>query len=146
MAYRDAHELWINLQDKYDVSNIIEDDCTPSTSRRDELSTYSTSPICGKTQSNEMVSSDRFCNDGSELIIDDYLPLDHCNDLSLDLNTSSTIHALHDRVDSPCISYGNCLPKSHDDMLALSCCHDTNTCVSSSSIFSNNVEIGRAHV
>ena len=47
MSFRNAHELWTKLQDKYDVSNIIEDDCIPSTSDRDELS--STSPTCCKT-------------------------------------------------------------------------------------------------
>ena len=29
MPYRNAHELWTKLQDKYDVSNTIEDDCLP---------------------------------------------------------------------------------------------------------------------
>jgi hypothetical protein len=42
------------IQEKYDVSNIIEDDFIPSTSDRDELS--STLPMCGKTQGNKMVS------------------------------------------------------------------------------------------
>ena len=32
MPFRNAHELWTKLQDKYEVSNIIEDDCCPSTS------------------------------------------------------------------------------------------------------------------
>jgi hypothetical protein len=36
------------------VSNIIEDDCIPSTYDRDELS--STLPMYGKTQGNKMVS------------------------------------------------------------------------------------------
>ena len=61
MPFRNAHELWTKLRDKYDVSNIIEDDCPPSTSGRDEFSTSSTSPTCGKPQSNAMVSSDRYC-------------------------------------------------------------------------------------
>ena len=36
MPFRNAHELWTKLQDKYDVSKIDEDDCSPSTSGRDE--------------------------------------------------------------------------------------------------------------
>ena len=103
MPFRNAHDLWTKLQDKYDVSNIIEDDCSPSTSGRDEFSTSSTSPTCGKPQPNEMVSSARLCNNDSKLTIDDSLPQHCCNDLPLDLNTSSTVHALHACVDSPCI-------------------------------------------
>ena len=68
MPLRDAHDLWTKLQDKYGVSNSIEDDCSPSTSGRDEFSSSSTSPKCGKPQTNVMVSSDRFCNIDSELI------------------------------------------------------------------------------
>ena len=44
MPFRNAHELWTKLQDKYEVSNTIEDDCSPSTSGRDEFSSSSTSP------------------------------------------------------------------------------------------------------
>ena len=54
MPLRNAHELWTKLQDKYGVSNSIEDDCSPSTSGRDEFSTSSTSPKCGKPQANVM--------------------------------------------------------------------------------------------
>ena len=46
MPLRNAHDLWTKLQDKYGASNIVEDDCSPSTSGRDELSTSSTSPTC----------------------------------------------------------------------------------------------------
>ena len=53
MPFRSAHDLWTKLQDKYDESKIIEDDCIPSTSDRDELSSSSTSPKCGKTQGND---------------------------------------------------------------------------------------------
>ena len=42
MPFWNAHDLWTKLQDKYEVSNIIEDDCYPSTSCRDELTYYST--------------------------------------------------------------------------------------------------------
>ena len=66
--------------------------------------------------------------------------LSYCNDLSLDLNTSSTKNDLHACVDSPCISSKNCLYKSHDDMHALSCCHDKNACVPSNPCIINNVE------
>jgi hypothetical protein len=66
------------------VSNIIEDDCIPSTSDRDELS--STLPMCGKTQGNDMVSADDYCN------VDSKLTCDECVSLSLGLNTSSTIN------------------------------------------------------
>ncbi|KAK1678288.1 hypothetical protein QYE76_039136 [Lolium multiflorum] len=50
MPFGSSHELWTKLQDKYDVSNIIEDDCIASTSGRDEFSSSSTSPKCVKTQ------------------------------------------------------------------------------------------------
>jgi hypothetical protein len=47
MPFRSAHEFWTKIQDKYNMSNKIEDDCIPSTSGRDELS--STSLKCSKT-------------------------------------------------------------------------------------------------
>ena len=146
--FRNAHELWTKLQDKYDASKSSGDDCSPSTSGRDEFSTLSTSPTRGKPQRNAMVSSDKYCNDDSELIVDNS-PLSYCNDLSLDLNTSSTKNDLHACVDSPCISSKNSLYKSHDDMHALSCCHDKNACVPSNPCIINNEEetqfsIGRA--
>ena len=55
MPYRNAHEMWTKLQDKYDVSKIDEDDCSPSTSGRNEYecSFYSTSPTCDLSQGNE---------------------------------------------------------------------------------------------
>ena len=49
MPCQNAHEIWTKLQDKYDVSNIVEDDCIASTSGHDEFSSPSTSPKCGKT-------------------------------------------------------------------------------------------------
>ena len=104
MPCRNAHEIWTKLQEKYDVSKIIEDDCIASTSGRDEFSSSSTSPTCGKTQGNDMVSGDENCNVDSELTIDDPSSLSHCNVSSLDLNTYSTKNALHACVDSPCIS------------------------------------------
>ena len=61
MPFRNAHELWTKLQSIYEVSNIIEDDCSPSTSGRDEFTTSSTSPTCDFSQGNEMVSGDRNC-------------------------------------------------------------------------------------
>src|SRR4051812_29108165 len=42
MSFRDAHELWTKLEDKYGVSKICGDDCSPSTSGRDAFSTSST--------------------------------------------------------------------------------------------------------
>ena len=122
------------------MSNSIEDDCSPSTSGRDEFSSSSTSPKCGKPQTNIMVSSDGFCNLDSELIVDDHLSLSCCNASSLDLNTHSTINDLHASVDSPCISSKTCLDKSLYDMLALSCCLDKNACVPSNSCININVE------
>src|SRR5664279_4598643 len=77
-----AHELWTKLQDKYGVSMNSVNDCSPSTSGRDEFSTSTTSPTCGKPQSNAMVSSDRYCNDDSDLIVDDPSSLSCCNALS----------------------------------------------------------------
>src|SRR4051812_12145309 len=139
MPFRDAHELWTKLQDKYGVSKICGDDCSHSTSDRDAFSTSSTSPTCGFPQGNEMVSSVSHCNDDSELIVDNPLSLSYCNTSLLDLNTSSTLSVLHAWVDSPCISCRNYLSKSHDDMLSISCCHDKNVSISSS-YCANNVE------
>jgi hypothetical protein len=123
---------------KYNVSNIIEDNCIPSSSSRDELS--STLPMCGKTQGNDMVSGDEYCNIDSKLSCDDRSSLSRCNDLYLDLNTSSTINALHACVDSPCISCVSCSNQYHDDMLTLSYCHDKNASISSSICVTNNAE------
>ena len=100
------------------------DDCIASTSGRDEFSSSSTSPMCGKTQGNDMVSGDENCNVDIELTIDNSSSLSHCNASSLDLNTSSTRNDLHACVDSPCISCVSFFNKSHDDMLALSSGHD----------------------
>ena len=60
--FRDAHEFWTKLKDKYEVSKNVEDDCNPSTSGRDEYSSSSTSPMCDKTQGNDMVSGGGNCN------------------------------------------------------------------------------------
>src|SRR3954467_3897383 len=139
MPFRDAHELWTKLQDKYGVSKICGDDCSPSTSGRDAFSTSSTSPTCGFPQGNEMVSSLSHCNDDSEPIIHNPLSLSYRNASVLDLNTSSTINVVHACVDSPCISCRNHLNISHDDMLAISCCHDNHASISSSCC-ANNVE------
>ena len=87
-----------------------------------------------------MVSSDGFCNLDSELIVDDHLSLSCCNASSLDQNTHSTINVIHASVDSPCISSKNCLDKSNDDMLALSCSNNKNACVPSNSCMDINVE------
>jgi hypothetical protein len=65
MPFRDAHEFWTKLQEKYDVSKFIEDECIPSTSGHDELS--STLPMCGKTQGNDMMSGDGNCKVSSEI-------------------------------------------------------------------------------
>ena len=113
--YRNGHELWTKLQDNYGVSMDSENDCSHSTSGRNEFSTSSTSPTCGKPQNNAMVSRDKFCNNDSELLLDNISSLSHCNDLSLDLNTSSTINVSHACVDSPSISSKNYLYKSNDD-------------------------------
>src|ERR1041385_5882041 len=139
MSFRDAHELWTKLQDKYGVSKICGDDCSPSTSGRVLFSTSSTSPTCGLPQGNEMVSSVSHCFDDSELIVDNPLTLSYCNASSLDFNISSNLEVLHACVDSPCISCRNHLNKSHDDMLAISCFHDINASISSS-YCANNVE------
>ena len=89
-------------------------------SGRDEFSSSSTSPKCGKPQTNVIVSSDMCCNNDSELIVDDTLSLSCCNASSLDLNTYSAINVIHASVDSPCISSKNYLDKSLDDMFASS--------------------------
>ena len=88
-----------------------------------------------------MVSRDKFRNDDSELPIDDISSLSYCNDLSLDLNTSSTKNSLHDCDDSPCISCKSCLSKPHNDMFVMSCSHDQNACISSSCCTNNVGEI-----
>ena len=139
MPFRDAHELWTKLQDKYGMSKICGNDCSPSTSGRVVFSTSSTSPTCGLPQGNDMVSSGDHCNDDSGFIVDDPSSLYYCNASSLGINTSSTLNVLHACVDSPCISCKNCLTKSHDDMLPISCCHDKNVYISSSCC-ANNVE------
>ena len=79
MPFRDAHELWTKLQEKYGVSKICGDDCSPSTSGRIVFSTSSTSPTCGLPQGNDMVSSVGHCNDDSMLIVDDPSSLYYCN-------------------------------------------------------------------
>ena len=140
MPFRNAHELWTKLEDKYEVSNIIEDDCSPSTFGRDEFTTSSTSPTCDLSQGNDMVSGDRNCIVDGESSIDYTSSLSHCNVLSLDLNNSSTPNVLHASVDSPCISYISCLTKSHDDVRSMSCCHENNASISSSTCVTNNVE------
>ena len=76
--FRDAHELWMKLQDKYGVSKICGDDCSPSTSGRVVFSTSSTSPTCGLPQGNDMVSSGVHCNDDSGLIVDNPSSLSYC--------------------------------------------------------------------
>src|SRR5665811_115031 len=78
MPFRNAHELWTKLQDKYEVSNIIEDDCCPSTSGRDELTYSSTSPTCDLSQGNDMVSGDRNCIVDGESSIDYTSSISHC--------------------------------------------------------------------
>ena len=97
MPFRNAHELWTKLQDKYGVSNLIEDDCSPSTSGRDKFTSYSTPPTCDLSQGNDMVSGDNNCIVDSEFTIDYTSSLSHCNVLSLDLNSSSTSNVLHAR-------------------------------------------------
>ena len=139
MPFRDAHELWTKLQDKYGMSKICGNDCSPSTSGRVVFSTSSTSPTCGLPQGNDMVSSGDHCNDDSGFIVDDPSSLYYCNASSLVINTPSTLNVLHACVDSPCISCKNCLTKYHDDMLPISCCHDKNVYISSSCC-ANNVE------
>ena len=57
----------------------------------------------------------------------------------MDLSMSKTKSDIHSCVDSPCISCRTHLNKSHDDMLAISCCHDINASISSS-YYANNVE------
>src|SRR3954471_2811679 len=139
MPFRDAHELWTKLQDKYGVSKICGDDCSPSTSGRDGFSTSSTSPTCGFPPGSEMVSSVSHCNNDSEPIVHNPLSLSYRNASLLDLNTSSTINVLHACVDSPYISCRNHMNISHDDMLAISCFHDNHASISSS-YCANNVE------
>ena len=72
-----------------------------------------------------MVSGDRNCIMDREFTIDYNSSLSHCNVLSLDLKFSSTPNVLHASSDGPCISCSSCLTKSHDDMLPMSCCHET---------------------
>ena len=44
MSFRDAHELWTKLQDKYGVSKICGGDCPPSSSGRPLLPPPSSAP------------------------------------------------------------------------------------------------------
>ena len=78
MPFRDAHELWTKLQDKYGVTKFCGDDCSPFTSGRIVFSTSSTSPTCGLPQGNDMVSSVGHCNDDSMLTVDDPSSLSYC--------------------------------------------------------------------
>jgi hypothetical protein len=136
MPFWSAHKIRTKLEEKYDVSKIIEDDCIPSTSGRDKLS--STSPTCSKTQGNDIVSGDENCNVDSELTFDSHSSLSYCNASSLDLNTSSTKSTLHACVDSTCTSCINCLTKP--DMLIASCCHNSNASIFSSLCDANHIE------
>ena len=86
------------------------------------------------------MSGDEHCNVDSVITLDDPSSLSHCNASSLDINTSSTINAIHACVDSPSISCVNCSNKSHDDMLALLSCHDINASIFSSICVTKNVE------
>src|SRR3954471_13922082 len=86
MPFRNAHDIWTKLQAKYDVSKLNEDDCVPSTSGRDELSSSSTTPTCELSQGNDMVSGDRTCNVDREISIHDSLSLSHFNVVSLGMN------------------------------------------------------------
>ena len=88
----------------------------------------------------QIMSNPRNCIMDSEFTIDYTSSLSHCNVLSLDLNSSSTPNVLYASVDSPCISCNSCLTKSHDDMLHISCCHEINASISSSTCVANNVE------
>jgi hypothetical protein len=87
-----------------------------------------------------MVSGDENCNVDSDLTFDNHSSLSHCNASSLDFNTSITKSNLHGCVHSPCISCINCLTKPNDDMLIMSCCHDTNASISSSLCDANQIE------
>ena len=139
MPFWDAHELWTKLQDKYGMSKFCGDDGSPSTSGRVVFSISSTSPTCVLPQGKDTVSTVGHYNDDSVLIVDDPSSLYYCNASPLDFNTSSTLNVSHACVKSSCISCRNCLHKSHDDMLAMSCCHDKNVSISSSCC-ANNVE------
>ena len=121
MSFWGAHELWTKLQDKYGVSKFFGYDCSPCTSGRVVFSTSSTSPTCGLPQGNDMVSSGVHCNNSSGIFVDNPSSLSYCNASPLDFSTPNVSHAC---VDSPCISCRNCLTKSHDDMVTMSCCHD----------------------
>src|SRR3954469_7505465 len=87
-----------------------------------------------------MVSGDRNCNMDSDITICNPSSLSSCNDLYLDLNTSSTQNSLHACVNSPCVSCRINLDKSCDDMLGLSCFHDKNASTSSIACVANHVE------
>jgi hypothetical protein len=128
MPFWNAHEFWTKLQEKYDVSKFIEDECIPSTSGRDELS--STSAMCCKTQGNDMVSGDGNCNVDSKLNFDDHSSLSYGNVLSLDLNSSSIPIVLHASVDSPCMSWSSCYTRYNDK----------NAPISFGTFVANNVE------
>ena len=87
-----------------------------------------------------MVSGGGNCNVGIDLTLNDPSSISHCNVSSLDLSTCGTKNTLHACVESPCISSRNCLNKSCDDMLAMSCCHNTNASISSSLCDANIIE------
>ena len=111
-----SHEKWAKLEETYGGSISHEVDClskelsspshheelqVASPSGRDDSSIPSTSPTCGKTRGNDMVSGDENCNVDIVLTIGDPSSLSHCNVSSLDPDTFSTKNALHACVDSP---------------------------------------------
>jgi hypothetical protein len=111
-----------------------------STSNYLDTSISSTSPTCGVPQGNDMVSEETSRDDGIKIIIDDLACVDASDVSFMDLSISSTTNSINYCVDSPCISPKNSMTNVCDDMLALPCCHDQNTLVSSSCSMTNHVE------
>ena len=87
---KSSHEMWVKLNEifggstSHKVGGISEELSSPSyheelqvasTSGRDEFTSSSTSPMCGKTQGNYMVSGEENCNVDIVLNSDDALHL-----------------------------------------------------------------------
>ena len=150
-TYGSAHEMWTKLEEVYGGSNLVEVNCLPYESNKEfttssyheelhiasstaclDIPTSSTSPSHDMYQGNDMVSGNIICDDYVELSIDDLSCINANVVAPMDLSMSKTKSDIHSCVDSPCISCRNHLNKSHDDMLAISCCHDINASISSS--------------
>ncbi|KAE8794177.1 zinc knuckle family expressed [Hordeum vulgare] len=91
MPFRDAHEPWTKLQDKYGVSKICGNDCSPSTSSRVVFSTSSTSPTCGLPQEQDVALNDASRDPTSSSIVTHFCLMAKASKLSPTLNPNISL-------------------------------------------------------